>query len=96
MPCLGIQSEFTADYELADNVAWAIPGSGDECSGSKTGSARGRSVEPTFCLPASGKLCYAREFAQTLLAVGKFNHWITPIAKDMDIPNLNDLTPISS
>ncbi|MGE3597194.1 MAG: molybdopterin-dependent oxidoreductase [Dehalococcoidia bacterium] len=31
----------------------------------------------------------------TLLAIGKFSHWITPIAKDVQVPNLNELAPIS-
>jgi phenylacetyl-CoA:acceptor oxidoreductase len=31
----------------------------------------------------------------TLLAIGQFGHWATPIAKEVEIPSVNSLTPIS-
>ncbi|GAB3774732.1 molybdopterin-dependent oxidoreductase [Ramlibacter monticola] len=30
----------------------------------------------------------------TLLAIGQFGHWATPLAKDFDVPSMNALTPM--
>jgi phenylacetyl-CoA:acceptor oxidoreductase len=30
----------------------------------------------------------------TLLAIGQFGHWATPLAKDFDVPSMNSLTPM--
>ena len=30
----------------------------------------------------------------TLLLVGQFDHWITPYAKDFDVPSMNALVPM--
>ena len=83
--------------ELADNVAGHSGLVMNAQTAAKLGLQEGDRVELTSSLrSASGKLVLRQGIRpDTLLAVGKFNHWITPIAKDMDIPNLNDLTPIS-
>ena len=30
----------------------------------------------------------------TLLMIGQFDHWATPFAKDLDVPSMNELTPM--
>jgi len=47
------------------------------------GSTRGRAILAQGIRP------------DTLLAVGQFDHWVTPYAKDMNAPSMNRITPMS-
>jgi len=47
------------------------------------GSTRGRAILAQGIRP------------DTLVAVGQFDHWVTPYAKDMNAPSMNPLTPMS-
>jgi phenylacetyl-CoA:acceptor oxidoreductase len=31
----------------------------------------------------------------TLLLLGQFDHWVTPLAKDFGVPSMNSLVPMS-
>jgi phenylacetyl-CoA:acceptor oxidoreductase len=31
----------------------------------------------------------------TVLMIGQFDHWATPVAKDLKLPSLNSLTPLA-
>ncbi len=83
--------------ELAENVAGHSGLVMNAGVARELGIKEGDRVELTSVLRSTSGRVVLREGIRpdTLLAVGKFGHWITPIAKDYDIPNLNDLTPIS-
>lgn len=83
--------------ELADNVAGHSGLVMNAGTAEKLGIKEGDRVELTSMLRSTSGRVVIRQGIRpdTLLAIGKFNHWITPVAKDIDVPNLNDLTPIS-
>lgn len=83
--------------ELADNVTGHAGLVMNADVAKKLGIQEGDRVELTSTLRStSGRVVLRKGIRpDTLLAIGKFNHWVTPVAREVDVPNLNDLTPIS-
>lgn len=63
----------------------------------KLGIADGDLVEIRSALRAATGRAELRHGIRpdTLLAIGQFGHWATPIAKEVEIPSLNSVAPIS-
>lgn len=84
-------------HELGSNVAGHRGLIINTNTAKRLGIADGDLVEITSSLRSARGRAELRHGIRpdTLLAIGQFGHWVTPVAKDVEIPSLNSLTPIS-
>lgn len=84
-------------HELGRNVAGHKGLVINTRTAEKLGIADGDMVEIRSSLRSARGRAELREGIRpdTLLALGQFGHWATPLAKEVEIPSLNTLTPIS-
>ena len=84
-------------HEVGSNVAGHRGILVNTRTAEKLGIADGDLVEIRSSLRAATGRAELRHGIRpdTLLAIGQFGHWATPIAKEVEIPSLNSVTPIS-
>ena len=84
-------------YEVGSNVAGHRGIIINTRTAEKLGISDGDLVEIRSSLRATTGRAELRHGIRpdTLLAIGQFGHWVTPIAKEVEIPSLNSVTPIS-
>lgn len=84
-------------HELASNVGGHAGLVMNTKRAEEMGISNGDMIEITSTLRSTRGRVELRQGIRpdTLLAIGKFDYWVTPVAKDIEIPNLNTVTPIS-
>jgi phenylacetyl-CoA:acceptor oxidoreductase len=82
--------------EVADNVAGHGGVIMNPAAARKLGVADGDLVEIKSPVNATRGKAVLRQGIRpdTLLMVGQFNHWATPLAKDFEVPSMNALVPM--
>jgi phenylacetyl-CoA:acceptor oxidoreductase len=87
--------------QLMQEVAENITGHGgviiNTGTAAELGIADGDLVEVRSALRATEGRAVVRQGIRpdTLLMIGQFDHWRTPFAKDLKVPSMNTLTPVS-
>jgi len=83
--------------EVADNVAGHRGVIMNPSAAAKLGIADGDQIEiSTPKRSVRGKVVLRQGIRpDTLLLIGQFDHWVTPLAKDFGVPSLNSLATMS-
>ena len=87
--------------QLMQEVASNIAGHGgvimNTGAANRMGIADGDLIEVTSSLRSTKGRAVLRQGIRpdTLLMIGQFDHWKTPLAKDMHVPSMNTVTPMS-
>ena len=83
--------------EVADNIAGHSGIIMNRKAAEDIGLSDGDRVEIRSSLRATQGKVILREGIRpdTLLMIGQFDHWKTPVAKEFDMPSMNTITPIS-
>jgi phenylacetyl-CoA:acceptor oxidoreductase len=83
--------------EVADNIAGHRGVIMHAGTAQKMGIADGDAIEIATPQRAVRGRAVLREGIRpdTLLLIGQFDHWVTPLAKDFGMPSLNTLAPMS-
>ncbi len=87
--------------QMISEVAGNIAGHGgviiNTAAAERLGIADGDLVEVRSTLRATRGRAVLRQGIRpdTILMIGQFDHWVTPYAKDLDVPSMNTVTPIS-
>ena len=90
-----------AGVQLMNEVAGNVAGHGgvimNPAAADRLGIADGDMVEVRSPLRATRGEAVLRQGIRpdTLLMIGQFDHWKTPFAKDLDMPSMNTVTPMS-
>ena len=83
--------------EVADNVSGHRGVIINAGTAAELGVADGDLVEIATPLHSVSARAVVRQGIRpdTLLLIGQFGHWVTPFAKDFDVPSMNSLVPMS-
>jgi len=84
-------------HEMAENVAGHEGVIINTRTAEEMGIAEGDLVEVRSSLRATSGRAVLRQGIRpdTLLMIGQFDHWKTPYAKDLHVPSMNTVTPMS-
>jgi phenylacetyl-CoA:acceptor oxidoreductase len=84
-------------HEVAQNVAGHRGVVINRSAAKRLGIADGDEVIVESATGSTGGVAELREGIRpdTVLMVGQFDHWVTPVAKDMKLPSLNSVTDIA-
>lgn len=93
----GLNAAIPLMNEVAGNVAGHSGIILNTKRAQELGIAEGDLVEIRSCIRATKGQAFLREGIRpdTALILGQFDHWVTPVAKDFDMPSLNTVAPMT-